>query len=186
MKILPLAALALVALGACANTPTLRYAVPSVTADEKIAVRVGTVEVREVNLPLYASLETITLEGVNGELLTDKNLLWADDPTRGMTQGLADALSTLTRAKVAAEPWPLSDTPDARLEVRFSKALAQADGNYRIAGQYFVSFPTGARRDVAGRFDIAVPYVAGNARAIAAAQGQAITGLARTIAQNGL
>lgn len=175
----------LILLSACGG-PTLRYAVPDVTAAERIGIRAGSVEVREVNLPLYAELETITVEAPTGELLTDENLLWADDPTRAITQGLADALSDLTRARVAAEPWPLSDGPDARLELRFSRALARADGTYRMAGQYFISSPLGARRDVAGRFDVSVPYAAGNAGAIAAAQGQAIVQIARTIAGGGL
>ena len=103
-----------------------------------------------------------------------------------MTQGLADALSSLTRAQVAAEPWPLSDLPDARLEVRFSRALAQADGSYRMTGQYFVASLSGQRREIARRFDVAVPYATGSASAIAAAQGQAIQQLARIIAKDGL
>lgn len=179
-------ALLLVVLGACTNTPTLRFAVPDVTAQERLPVSAGSVEVREVGLPLYASLETIAIQSPAGEVLTDENLLWADDPRRAVTQGLADALSTLTRAQVAAEPWPLSDSPDARVEVRFSQALAQANGQYRMSGQYFVSFPDGLRRDAARRFDISVPYATGSAVAIAAAQGQVITQLARTIARDGL
>jgi len=185
MKFAPLA-LAL-ALAACTSAPTLRFAVPPTTsAAERIGVSVGSVEVREVSLPLYAELETITIESPEGELLRNENLLWADDPTRAVTQGLADALSSITRAQVAAEPWPLSDRPDARVEVRFSRALAQADGTYNIAGQYFVASASGERRDIARRFDISVPYAAGNAKAIAAAQGEAILQLARTIAKDGL
>ncbi|WP_108482558.1 PqiC family protein [Oceaniglobus ichthyenteri] len=185
MKIALATVLALT-LAACTSTPTLRYAVPQVPAGEKIRIGVGSVEVREVNLPLYAELETIAIELPNGEVVSDENLLWADNPIRAVTQGLADALSILTRANVAAEPWPLSDYADARLEVRFSQALARANGNYQMTGQYFVTFPNGGRRDVARRFDISVPYTAGNANAIATAQGQAVTILARAIAKDGL
>ena len=174
------------ALAACSSAPVLRYAVPQVPVGERIGVRVGSVEVREVNLPLYAELETIAIETPEGEVVSDENLLWADDPTRAITQGLADALSSLTRADVAAEPWPLSENPDARIEVRFSQALARNTGSFQMAGQYFVSFPDGLRRDVARRFDISVPYVTGNAAAIANAQGQAVIILARTIAKDGL
>jgi len=174
------------ALSACAATPTLRYAVPPTTSDDKIRVSVRSVEVREVGLPLYAELETIAIESPTGEVVVNKNLLWADDPIRAVTQGLADALSSLTNAQVAAEPWPLSDGPDARIEVRFSQALALANGNYRMAGQYFVASISGERREIARRFDISVPYATGSASAIATAQGAAIIELARTIAKDGL
>jgi len=184
MKFLPL--VLFLALAACTSAPTLRYAVPATTGDDRIGVNVRSVEVRQVDLPLYADLETIAIESPDGEVLTDENLLWADNPARAVTQGLADALSSLTRAQVAAEPWPLSDRPEARIEVRFSRALAQADGNYRMAGQYFVASLSGERREIARRFDIAVPYAAGNAQAIAAAQGLAIIELARNIARDGL
>ncbi len=166
--------------------PILRYDVPAVIPGERIGVQVRSVEVREVNLPLYAELETITIEAPDGELLTDENLLWADDPTRAITQGLAVALSTLTAATVAAEPWPLSDQADARIEVRFSQALAKADGTYRMAGQYFVASTTGNRRDIARQFDISAPYAIDSVNAIAAAQGQAIGSLALIIARDGL
>ncbi len=185
MKLVPFAVV-LIALGACSTDPTLRYPVPAPASTEKIGISVGSVEVRDVNLPLYAELETISLEGAGGELTTDKNMLWADDPVRAVTQGLADALSGLTRAQVAAEPWPLSDSPAARVEVRFSRALAGADGQYRMSGQYFVAFPDGARRDVARRFDIAVPFAVASPAGVAAAQGQAIAELARKIAHDGL
>jgi uncharacterized lipoprotein YmbA len=177
---------AALALSACTATPTLRYAVPPTTAADRIAVSVGSIEVRDVSLPLYAELETIAIESPDGQILSDKNLLWADQPIRAVTQGLADALSSLTRAQVAAEPWPLNERPDARIEVRFSQALARADGTYRMAGQYFVASLNGERREIARRFDIAVPYAGGSAAAIAAAQGDAIIQLARTIAKDGL
>lgn len=187
MKIIASAFLALATLAACSSAPALRYPV-SVLPETggKIGVSVSALEVRDVNLPLYAGLETISIEGPDGVLITDKNTLWADDPTRAVTQGLADALSALTRAKVAAEPWPLSDGPDARLEVRFSKALAGKDGQFSMAGQYFVSSPGGLRREVARRFDVSVPYVVGNPTSVADAMGQAIQKLARTIATDGL
>ncbi|WP_102108241.1 PqiC family protein [Oceaniglobus roseus] len=186
MKSLPALALVLVALGACSSAPVLRYPVPDVADDATIGVGVRSLEVREADLPLYAGLETIAIEGPNGELMTDPNRLWADDPTRAVTQGLADALSSITRAKVAAEPWPLSDLPDARLEVRFSKALASVDGQYRMAGQYYISSPSGNRREVAKPFEVAAPYNPEDVRTIATAQAQAIRELARIIARGGL
>ena len=92
----------------------------------------------------------------------------------------------MTPAKVAAEPWPFSENADVRLEVRFTSALAQANAQYRIAGQYFVASPLGERRDVARRFDISVPYVMASPTSIARAQSDAIRALSRQIARDGL
>jgi uncharacterized lipoprotein YmbA len=186
MKVSLAALVALIALGACASSPTLRYPVPAVTGAEKIGVSVSTLEVREVNLPLYAGLETISIEGPDGALVVNDDLLWADDPTRAITQGLAVALASLTRAQVAAEPWPLSESPDARLEVRFTKALAANDGIFRMAGQYFVSSPYGARREVARSFEVSAPYLVDNPGSIGDALGQATFDLAELIARDGL
>ncbi|KAF0675373.1 PqiC family protein [Profundibacterium mesophilum] len=174
-------------LAACSDgIGPLRYEVPPQAEEERIPVSVGSVELREVSLPLYAELETITVETPGRMLATDNDVLWADDPVRGMTQTLAMTLAEITPAKVAAEPWPFSDGPDVRVEVRFTQALATAAARYRIVGQYFVASPFGERKDVARRFDIAVPYAPGNPNSIAAAQGAALRHLAKHIAREGL
>ncbi|SHI93378.1 hypothetical protein SAMN04488012_103355 [Palleronia salina] len=179
-------ALALVlTLAACGGTP-LRYELPPVPETDRIAVSSGSVEVRDVSLPTYASQEVIFVEDETGALVSDDNLLWADDPERAFTEGLALGLARLTRARVAAEPWPFYEPPAARVEVRFSRALAGADGQFRIAGQYFVASPDGTRRDTARRFDLSAPYAAANATAIAAAKARVIDDLARMIARDGL
>ncbi len=176
----------LLALSACGSDPEIRYDVAQVPPGASVGVPVRTVEVREVSLPLYASLETISVEEVGGRLVTDDSLLWADDPRRQITQALSVALAGITRAQVAAEPWPFSDPADARIEVRFTRALAGADGVFRLAGQYFVASPFGDRRDVARGFEVAVPYVAGDVGSIARAKGRAIDDLAQLIARDGL
>ncbi|RVT86617.1 hypothetical protein DXV76_00570 [Rhodobacteraceae bacterium CCMM004] len=184
----PLAALALAALTACGGDGIgpVRYEVPPSAPADKVAVSVGSVEVREVSLPLYAALETITVQAPDGALITDDDVLWADDPARAMTERLALTLAARTRARVAAEPWPFADPADARVEVRFTQALPGADGQYRIAGQYFVASAFGEGRDVARRFALAAPYVPGSVAAIAAARGRVLDELALLIARQGL
>ncbi len=175
-----------VLLAACGSDPEIRFDVPPAPTGGRIGVSVGSVEVREVSLPLYADLEPIAVEVAGGGILTDGSLLWADDPSRQITQALSMALAALTRVQVAAEPWPFSDPAEARVEVRFSRALAGADGLYRLTGQYYVASPFGDRRDVARDFEIAQPWVPGNVGTIARARAAAVDDLARLIARDGL
>ena len=175
--------LILLVLSACGADP-VRYRVPVPQVQGRAAVDVGSLEVRDVTLPLYAALEEIFVEQEDGGLVSDTSVLWADDPQRGVTQALASTLADLTTAQVAAEPWPLEELPEARLEVRLDTMLARADGQFSIAGQYFVARATGSGR--AGRFAIQVPYEPGSIVSIAAARGRAIDQLARQIAREAL
>ncbi len=170
-------------LAACGGE-AVRYAVPVPRAEGRVGVNVRSLEVRDATLPLYAGLEEIFVQQEDGGLVADTDTLWADDPQRGVTQGLASALADLTTAQVASEPWPLEDLPDARLEVRIDTMVAQANGQYVVAGQYFLARATGSDRT--GRFGISVPYEAGSMTSIARAQGQAIDRLARQIAREAL
>ncbi|MBJ3761160.1 membrane integrity-associated transporter subunit PqiC [Maribius pontilimi] len=178
-------ALALVLLAACGADP-LRYDLPAIPETGQIPVSFASVEVRDVSLPTYAGQEVIFFQDETGALVSDDALLWADDPERAFTEGLALSLATLTRARVAAEPWPFYDNADARVEVRFSRALPENTGQYRIAGQYFVASTDGTRRETARRFDLSAPYTVASAAGIAAAKAQVINELARLIARNGL
>ena len=164
----------------------LRYDLPPTQAAERIPVSVGSVEVRDVSLPLYARQEVIFFEGPDGALESDDNLLWADDPQRSFTEGLAFSLAAQTRARVAAEPWPFFERPDVRLDVRVSRALPGRDGIYRLEGQYFVAATEGARRDVARRFEFSAPYDGQDVASIAAAKSRLIDDLAARIARDGL
>lgn len=174
-----------VLLSACGAAP-LRYELPAMSETGKIAVGVGSVEVRDVSLPTYASQEVIVIEDATGALVSNDNLLWADDPQRAFTEGLALALASQTRARVAAEPWPFYDTPDARVEVRFSRALPGNNGTFRVTGQYFVASTDGNRRETARRFDLSAPYTTADAAGIAAAKAKVIDDLAGLIARAGL
>ncbi len=173
-------------LTACGGEP-LRYDLPaSRAAGARIPVSVGSVEVRDVSLPLYAGQEVIFYEGPDGALRSDDDLLWADDPGRSFTEGLAFALAAQTRARVAAEPWPFYDRPDVRLDVRIARALPGRDGIFRLSGQYFVASNDGQAREVARRFDLAAPYDGGDIASIAAAKARLIDALAAEIAREGL
>ncbi|WP_299284689.1 membrane integrity-associated transporter subunit PqiC [uncultured Tateyamaria sp.] len=181
----PALAAGLILLAACGASPDL-YAVtaPEVSQTQRIAFR--SVEVRDVSLPAYASANEIAVQDETGKLVTDSTVLWADEPARALSLELARNIAALSGARVAPEPWPFEAFPDARLDVRFETLVANALGQYRATGQYFVSVSDG-RRERSGVFDLSVPYaVDGGPQAIAAARGQIIADLSVFIAQNGL
>lgn len=174
-----------VVLAGCGGTADL-YSVPAAEASERIAISAGSVEVREVSLPAYAASDAIAVEGAGGVLLTDDDVRWADSPERAVSLELTRHLAQLTGARVASEPWPFDEFPQATVEVRFESLIAGADGQFRGRGQYFVSTEEGAR-DHAHLFDLTVPYdPAGGPAAIAAARAQIVLDLARDIARDGL
>lgn len=179
-----LAVLAFVLVG-CGADP-IRFAVPDVTSDERIRVAIRSVELREVSLPAYARSEEIWRETPDGALVSDSEVLWADDPSRGVTQELTRQLSALTGARVAAEPWPFRDPADARLEVRIDEMVAGADGKFRLSGQFLTASDSG-NRDRSGMFKLWAPIEGkADARAIALARANAVKELARQIARTGL
>lgn len=181
------AAILTLTLAACGSTEgPLRYEVPIPPPQEKVRVSARSVELREVSLPLYAELETISVRSADASLRSDTNVLWADEPVRAVSRGLVTYLSALTGARVAESPWPLAELPDAELEVRFDRLVADPDGVYRASGQYYIAPRGGSGRDVAGRFAVEAPYTVDNLASIAAAQGTIIASVARQIAQGGL
>lgn len=181
-----LAALSLVLLAACSGPPAQRFAVPAVGAGERIGIGVRSLEVVEVSLPTYARSEEIWRETPGGALESDPKTLWADEPTRGMTQELSRQLSALTGARVAAEPWPFDEPAAARLEVRVDEMVAGADGRFRLSGQFYTTRRSGDR-DRATAFAVSAPIAPeSGARGIAAARGLAVRDLARKIAASGL
>jgi uncharacterized lipoprotein YmbA len=182
-RIAHVAALALLA--GC-GAPPERFAAPLAPAGERIAVTVRQLEVRQVSLPSYARDEEIWIETAEGALTADNGRLWADDPERGMTLELSRQLSAITGARVAAEPWPFDQIPQARLELRVDSFIAGADGRFRITGQYFVA-STDRGRDRAASFAVSAPIAPESGPpGIAAARAQATRDLARLIARDGL
>lgn len=173
-------------LAACAGSTAERYAVPDLSTDQRVRIAASTVEVREVSLPTYARSEEIWRETESGALVSDPATLWADEPSRGMTQELSRNLAALTGARVAAEPWPFRTPADATLEIRVEEMIAGADGRFRLAGQYYTATGSGAR-DRAGDFTLWAPIEEGSGpTGIAMARASAVKELARQIAENGL
>lgn len=187
MRPLPLFPLLLLALAACAGPPDRIAAPPSVPEGE---VRVGfaSVELRDLSLPAYAQGEEVTVEGADGLIRTEKGLVWADDPVRAGTLDLVRGIDALTGARVASEPWPFDDYPEARVEVRIEEYVAsRAEDAFRVSGQYFVADLTGGGRDRALRFAIREPLPPDfGPAAIAAARAAAMARLAEEIARQGL
>ena len=176
---------AVLLLAACGTDPTL-FATPEVAPSQRIGIAFGTVEVRDVTLPLYAENEEIVVEGAGGALTPLKGASWADDPSRAVTLELSEALASLTGARVAAEPWPYDSFPAAFVAVRVSRFAAGADGQFRISGQWHAGGRDG-ERERSGRFAVAASYdLDGGASAIAAARGRAVNDLAAEIARQGL
>lgn len=172
--------------GCSAFSTTLRYPVPVVQPAEKVSIRFRSVEVREVSLPEYAQLSEIGSQNPDGAIITDKSLLWADNPVRSVTLELARNLGLITGATVASEPWPFDDFPGARVEVRIEEMLTDRENRFRLTGQYFVA-TTGGGLNRSRLFQLAVPITGdGTPAEIAAARGKIISDLAVLIARDGL
>ncbi len=183
----PFALAAMTALAAACGGPSADlYPVAAPQVADTIRISFRTVEVREVSLPAYAAADEIAVEDEDGKLVTDANVRWADAPERAVALEIARNLARLSGARVASEPWPFEELPDARLEVRFESLVAGADGNFRGSGQYFVGVPDG-RRERSGIFELAVPYdLEGGTPALARARGQLVLDVSRVIAREGL
>lgn len=144
----------LICTGCSFTDPLVLYTVEPAAAVDRVRIPASRVLVRPVSLPEYASGEEIFLADEKGNLRSiAETTLWADDPVRGVTLTLALNLGEVTGATVAADPWPLADSPEADIDVRISRAYAEASGSYRFSGQVFVLGP----RDRSFRFDYSVP-----------------------------
>lgn len=176
-------ALGLLVLAGCSNPEkTGRYLIDPPAVGVQVPNRLGTAELKDVSLPEYASDQEVMWQTADGAVRSSPDNLWADNPQRGFTIALAREISNVSGATVIGEPWPLAEPPQRRLEVRVETALAQANGNYRLAGRYFVSDEGSGGTNHARSFDISVPLVDDKPGAIAAAMSQAISQLARQIA----
>ncbi|MGB3313218.1 MAG: ABC-type transport auxiliary lipoprotein family protein [Albidovulum sp.] len=168
----------------CGSGNEARFLIDPPAATAEVPVRVATIELREVSLPAYAAAVEIAQQEETGALRNLPETLWADDPVRGVTIALARALDQATTATAAAEPWPLDEPAQARVEVRVERMFAGTDGQFRFAGQYAIASPDGVIRERVQRFDIAIPIAAEGAAGIAEASGNAISRLALDIASD--
>lgn len=182
---LPILPLMLVA-GCSDPEATGRYLVDPPQAGRQIPNRLGRAELREVVLPEYAAGQEVSWQSADGAVRSNPEAIWADNPPRAVTDSLARQISDLSGATVIAEPWPLGELPDSKIEVRISQMLAGADGVFRLSGRYFVAPDEfGPRADQGDRvrvFDLSVPLAGAGPAAIAAAQSQALALLAAQIA----
>ena len=177
-------ALSLFLVAACSGSDTLVPA-PEVRAVERVSARYASIEVLEVSLPEYASEAEIYVE--NDGALVSAGTLWADQPSRSVTLALSRNLTEITGARIAPEPWPFDAYPEARVDVRIERLLADEDNNLAMSGQAFVADLTGHSRDRALVFsltqpinDVPSPSNAAEARSAIVAQ------LAVLIARSGL
>ncbi|MGV8985831.1 MAG: PqiC family protein [Cypionkella sp.] len=169
-------------ISACSNAAkTEHYLIDTPVIARHLPNRLGRVAVRDVSLPQYASGQEIPFQTTDGALHSRSDQVWADDPVRAITGVLAAQISQISGATAIAEPWPFSDAPNRRLEVRIERMLAGVDGNFQLNGQYFVTSEQGGG-DVAKRFKIAVPISGEGPAATAAAQALALQKLAEKIA----
>ncbi len=173
------------ALAACGG-PSNRYATEPVQVTQTQRISFRAVEVREVSLPAYAAADEISVQTADGRLVSDGSVLWADTPDRAVALEISRNLTQITGARVASQPWPFEAFPDARLDVRFEKLVAQEDGRFRASGQYFVAVADGGR-ERSGLFDLTVPFdPMGGPAAIAVARAQIVLDLSSFIARDGL
>lgn len=180
----PALAAAAFLLGACSNPEeTGRYLIDPPSPPVQIGNRLGpTVELRDVSLPEYASGQEVSWQSEDGAVRSNPDTLWADNPQRAFTHSLARAISDVSGAAVIAEPWPLGEPPERRLEVRVERALAQSDGVYRLSGRYFLADESAGGTNHVRSFDISVPLTSDAPGMIAAAQSAALSMLAQQIA----
>lgn len=154
---------------------------PEAKAPVQRRLRVSTIELREVVLPAYGEDSQILLEGADGGLSPLKGSEWADGSARAITAELARSLDLGSTASVAAEPWPLSESADVRLEVRIERMVARKDGLFQLSGQFAISSLDGRWRDRLQRYDLRVALPEASPSAVAAAYGRALNMLSQEI-----
>ena len=184
--ILPLALLSALILPGCSNPlRTAHHLIEAPPQAQTLPNRIGSAELLEVSLPEYAAAAEVAWQGPDGAVRAGGRDLWADQPRRAFTLTLARAISEASGATVIAEPWPLAEPARHRLDVRVERALAGADGVYRLSGRYFLSDARRGAVNHARSFDIRVPMAGADPGAVAQAQARALGQLAGQIAQLG-
>lgn len=168
-------------LGGCGENAA-RYLLDAPSPAQKVGVRVKTIEVRDVALPDYASASEIMVQDEAGALHPLPQAIWADDPVRGISLLLARNLDAASTATAMTEPWPLDQPPDARVDVRVERMVAQFDGQFRLSGQYAISSPDLIVRERIERFDILRPMGDQSPAAVASATSSALLALSEQIA----
>ena len=175
-------AAALAALLAACSAPPERLAMATPQSAREMRPLVGSVLVRTVELPTHAAGEEISVQAETGLIVSNEDILWADDPSRAVTLTLAQNLADILNTDVAPEPWPFVDLPDAAVDVRVARMLAGADGVFTLSGQFYVGGDRIAYPNTVDSFTITVPLPGEGLGAVAAAQGLALVELSERIA----
>lgn len=176
-----LVSLAAIAVLAGCGATSGRYLIDTPAPTQQVRVPLSTIEVRDVTLPDYVSSAEIMVQSEDGALRPVANAIWADNPVRGFTLMLARNLDTGSNAAAMTEPWPLTEPPHARVEVRVEQMVAQIDGTFRLTGQFAIGSPDLVVRERISRFDIIQPISGTGAGAIADATGRALQTLSMQI-----
>lgn len=172
-----------IALTACSLTgKNTLYLFEADTSQARVSTNVRSIEIRDVNLPDYASAQEIMVLSEDGKIVSGGKNLWADTPPRAIAAALGRNLSEITGAVTASEPWPLAQYPDIRLVVRVDQMIADASEGFRMSGQYFIT-PDGRNfRERAVRFSINEPIVGDDYAAYADAASRVVLALSEQIA----
>lgn len=176
--------LMLAVLAGCSNPmKTGRYLIEAPPVAAELPNRIGSAELLEVSLPEYAAAGEVAWQTPDHAVRVSGRQLWADDPRRSFTLTLARAVSDISGATVIAEPWPLAEPPRHKLDIRVERALAGADGIYRLSGRYFLSDARVSGANLSRGFNIQIPLEGQGPEWVAKAQAEALGQLARQIAQ---
>jgi uncharacterized lipoprotein YmbA len=168
-------------LAACSQTQF--FSPPPTTSELRVNVRAQTVQVNEVSIPEYAINQEIPIQQADGSLITDTDRLWADLPDRAMQGALTRHLNTITDARVAAEPWPLSGFAEVELSIFVDDMIVRSTSILSLTGTYAMKSELG--RDRVGSFAITAPVAdLTNYTAIIAAHELAWQQLAEVLARD--
>ena len=176
----PILLLATIALTACGGNAE-RYLLPEVSMETQRQSAAGVIVVGPIDLPSYVRDIEINIQDQDGVLRPAPNGFWADDPTRALTELLADALDQSLNAVVASDPLPGLGLADLRVDVKVRRFVGKPGQTMELKGQYFLTAPKGGRLQKIERFEITVPLPTSEVKDYATAQSRAITLLSNQI-----
>jgi len=171
------------ALLAGCSGPSARLDMSPVKSDLSLRAAVGSAIVRTVSLPTYAADEELATETVDGLIISNADILWADDPARAVTLTLTRNIGAITKAKVGPDPWPFAGLPDVAIDVRVTRMIAGADGSFDLEAQYYVGGDGIDYPNTTNAFAVSKPIVGEGPAAIAQAQAEALLALSEDIAR---
>jgi uncharacterized protein len=174
--------LALALIG-CGSSPDFYLLPPVQPPVARYPGYVSSVVVAEIGLPTYAEAAEIASIRESGVVQLERNASWAEQPRRGLTLHLAEALEARLGGRVAMDPWPgYENDPALRVEVAADRLIGSPEGIVHFSGQYFIIRPKDGSIFGSDRFDIQVPPQGPGFGGLAAGHARAIELLADRIA----